>query len=362
MKISYIQESKVAILAFILSFVCIPLFAQDIATILFGKNNKTNYIGQLNYNGKRKNGFGIERQNRGSVYIGDFSENKISGRGMLIAMEKGISNIPNAVVYIGNWRNGKKDGKGVCYNKNGILIYEGHFKNDKPIEEISNEDIPSPKQFCMIEINKSLYLGEVNNNIPNGFGLTIEDNGDIIYGVTKDGIRQGIGMIFYEPDIWEVGKWTDGNFKAFNSSSASENKIREFKNENKEWKKEMRGMLTEAAFNFAQAGITTATIINDVKSTNNTTYDEVSSDDDIPSGKSLSYYQTLYNKWELKAKNAYSDRVHHKINAETLGDGRVASSDAKLLRQYQNSMRSTRLAAKKEGFNIPQSKYETISF
>lgn len=80
------------------------------------------------------------------------------------------------------------------------------------------------------------------------------------------------------------------------------------------------------------------------------------------SGKSLSYYQTLYNKWELKAKNTFEDRVRHKVAANTAGDGRVANSDAKLLRQYQKSMRSVRLAAQKEGFSIPQSKYEIASF
>ncbi len=82
----------------------------------------------------------------------------------------------------------------------------------------------------------------------------------------------------------------------------------------------------------------------------------------MASGKSQSYYQTLYNKWEQKAKNTFEDRVRHKVSAETYGDGRVASSDAKLLRQYQSSMRSVRMAAKKEGFNIPQSKYENVSF
>ena len=57
---------------------------------------------------KRKNGYGIERYKDGSIYVGDFSKGKVSGRGMLLTFEKGVSNVKGAVIYIGNWVNGKK--------------------------------------------------------------------------------------------------------------------------------------------------------------------------------------------------------------------------------------------------------------
>lgn len=363
MKTLFIKESRAVLLALFLSVVCIPVSAQDIATILFGEGNKTDYIGQYNYNGKRKNGFGIERQKSGAVYVGDFSEDKISGRGMLIANVKGIPNVSGAVVYVGNWRDGKKSGKGSCYSSDGSLVYEGRFENDKPASETISSSASSSQRFCMTEFDNNLYLGKTTGGTPDGFGLTVEDDGDIIYGIMRNGIRQGIGMIFHALDVWEVGKWTDGQFRSFNSSQVASSNLEAFRADNKAWKKEVRGMLTEAAFNFAQAGVTAATIAHDAsqKDAPENIGGKVD-EDNIASGKSLSYYQTLYNKWELKAKNTFEDRVRHKVTANTAGDGRVANSDAKLLRQYQKSMRSVRLAAQKEGFSIPQSKYEIASF
>lgn len=364
MKTLFIQESKAAILAFFLSICCFTANAQDIATILFGENEKTDYIGQLNYNGKRKNGFGMERQRNGTIYVGDFSEDKMSGRGMLIASSKGISNVEGAIVYVGSWRNGKKEGKGSCYDANGNLIYEGRFANDKPTEKMTPSG--TTKSFRITDVGTDLYLGEMTGNTPDGFGLTVEEDGSIVYGVMTNGIRQGIGMKVYTAEIWEVGKWTDGTFRSFNSSQQANSKLESYKTANKAWKKELRSMLSEAAFNFAQAGVSTATIVNDVKENKASASGAVSNIDDdgenIASGQSQDYYQTLYNKWELKAKNAYEDRVHHKVTASSGSDGRVASSDAKTLRQYQKAMRNVRSMAKKNGYNIKQSKYETISF
>lgn len=363
MKTLFIKESKVVLWALFLLVICIPVSAQDIATILFGKDSKTDYIGQYNYNGKRKNGFGIERQRNGAVYVGDFSENKITGRGMLIANVKGISNVSGAVVYIGNWRDGKKSGKGSCYGFDGSLIYEGRFENDKPVGSTSSSATSSMRHFRMIDFGDDLYLGESVDSIPDGFGLTVGDEGDIVYGIMRNGIRQGIGMICYGLDLWEVGKWTDGEFRSFNNSQVAGDNLAEFRASSKAWRKEVRGLLTEAAFNFAQAGVTAAAITHDAsgKSTSKSVADNVD-DDNVASGKSLGYYQGLYRKWELKAKNTFEDRVRHKVTANTAGDGRVATSDAKLLRQYQKSMRSVRLSAQKEGFSLPQSKYEIVAF
>lgn len=362
MKTMFIKQSKSVLFLFLLSLVCNTVAAQDIATILFGENSKTDYIGQYNYNGKRKNGFGIERLKDGAVYVGDFSENKISGRGMLIALEKGIENVEGASVYVGKWYNGKKEGKGSCYSSTGTLVYEGNFEKDKPVGEWAGQGASSLRRFCISEQGKDLYLGEMNGDTPNGFGLMVCDDGQILYGMMKNGVRQGIGMVCYNEDMWEVGKWTDGEFKSFNNSKISQANLEAFKKDCKEFRKEMRGMLLETTFNLAQVGLDIAASVKGNNSQGTAGTGDAGGGASVASGKSQSYYQTLYNKWEQKAKNTFEDRVRHKVSAETYGDGRVASSDAKLLRQYQSSMRSVRMAAKKEGFNIPQSKYENVSF
>ena len=59
--------------------------------------SKDEYIG--NWKEGKKDGVGIYKWNEGSVYVGEFKNNKI-------------------------------EGKGVCYNKDGFLIYEGEWRNN----------------------------------------------------------------------------------------------------------------------------------------------------------------------------------------------------------------------------------------
>lgn len=356
------MASRLFVIAALLFSMCAASNAQEISDILFGQNNKEDYMGQYNYNGKRKNGFGIERYKNGSVYVGDFVENEISGRGMLISLKKEISNVDGAFVYVGNWREGKKSGRGVCYDASGNVVYSGKFVNDKP----SGSSLADEKKrsFVIKNIGKNLYLGEMSGKRQDGFGLTLNESGEIVYGSMKNGVRQGIGMIFYSPDVWEVGHWTDGKFSAFKNSQTANADIASFRASNKEQNRIMREQLFEAAQNFAQAGLTVTTMVSEIKSggASSAAGGDESVDGSVPSGKSKSYYQAQYDKWESKARNTYNDRVRHKVNTKTVGDGRVATSDAKLLRQYQKAMRQVRLQAQKEGFNIPQSEYETASF
>lgn len=349
------------IMALFLS-ICATANAQEISDILFGQNNKEDYMGQYNYNGKRKNVFGIERYKNGAVYIGDFVENEISGRGMLISLKKEISNVDGAFVYVGSWREGKKSGRGVCYDASGKVVYSGKFVNDKPSESSSAD---SKNRFFVIkDVGKNLYLGEMSGNRQDGFGLTLNESGEIVYGSMKNGVRQGIGMVFYSPEVWEVGRWTDGKFSAIKNSQKANADIASFRASNKEQNRIMREQLFAAAENFAQAGLNVATMVNEINGGGASSGEggDEAVDGSVPSGKSKSYYQAQYDKWESKARNTYNDRVRHKVNAKTAGDGRVATSDAKLLRQYQKAMRQVRLQAQKEGFSIPQSEYETASF
>lgn len=262
MKISHTMVSRKhsSLLSLLLS-VCLSLPAQNLTEVIFGKGNKSNYIGQYNYNGKRKNGFGIERYRNGSLYVGDFSEDAISGRGMMIMNGKEIPHVEGAIVYIGNWRDGKKSGKGICYDLHGNLIYEGKFSNDKPIESIGSVANGTSKHFVIQEIGQDLYLGEMKGDTPDGFGLMLQEDGSIIYGTMRDGIRHGIGMTFYTPELWEVGQWTDGDYHPFNNSQIAEASLREFKAASKEWKREMRSELFSAAQNFTQAALTTVSIV-----------------------------------------------------------------------------------------------------
>lgn len=233
--------------------------AQDLGTILFGKDYKATYMGQYNYNGKRKNGFGIERYKNGAVYIGDFSEDNISGRGMFIsAMGQYIDKKSNASIYVGAYRDGKKSGKGTFYDANGNVIYDGKFENDKPIDNNPSNASSSNKRFVMVESNQELYWGESLDGVANGMGLKLKDDGSILFGRYKDGIPTSIGMIFYSPEMWEVGRWTDGAFVAFNNSQLAKEKLEQFKVQHKQGNKQMWAELAEAGKYFAQAAVLVA--------------------------------------------------------------------------------------------------------
>lgn len=325
--------------------VCNVSSAQYISDILFGKGCKKNYIGQYNYNGKRKNGFGIERYRNGSVYIGYFSEDEISGRGMLIQNNSQISNVDYAIVYVGSWLKGKKNGRGVCYDDKGNVVYNGKFVNDKPTEPSS---MPTTnKRFTMQSNDNSLYLGEVIDSIPDGFGLTMKDDGSIVYGTMKLGQLQGICMTIYTPELWEVGQWKDGVYTAFNNSQIAEADLLAFRAASKEWKKEMRSSLLEAAGNFAQTGLNVVTTVNEINGNSPT----ATASDVAESGQTNGSKRTKGSKQEKKASLANwktLDRAYGGYEDQLIQMKSSGAYDKQGVRNIQSKMREIRAIIKKQ--------------
>ena len=71
-----------------------------------------------------RHGKGIIYYKNGDIlYEGDFLNNKYEG--------KGRHNLENGNYYIGEFWGGLRNGKGILYNKNGSIIYEGDFENDE---------------------------------------------------------------------------------------------------------------------------------------------------------------------------------------------------------------------------------------
>lgn len=340
--------------------------AQNLADILFGENPQSDYMGQYNYNGKRKNGFGIQRFGNGDVYIGDFSEGKISGRGMYIANEEGIEHVAQAKIYVGKWYNGKKEGYGVCYDAQGKVVFNGRFAKDKPTADQKVED---DRQFVTEEADSTVYVGETLNGQKHGLGLTLDETGRIIFGSMKTNVRQGIGIVFTNADSWEVGRWNNGTFTAFNNSQTANSQLATYLTERKEQRKETRKQLLEAFGCFAQAGLKFTSIAADVKANRAAASSSgdlaEGTDAEVKSGMSKEYYQSMYDRWKSKAKKTLGERVNHKVKGKRTGDDgytRMSSADRKLLRTYQNAMRQTRMIAKQNGYIIQKSSYETASY
>ena len=99
----------------LIQLLILPLFAnaQDISEILFS-GKSVDYFGQLTDKGKDKEGLGIQKLKGGNLFAGNLRKNKFHGLGMMIAGEKGkITNCNGAYVFVGEWENGIKNGKGI---------------------------------------------------------------------------------------------------------------------------------------------------------------------------------------------------------------------------------------------------------
>ena len=87
------------------------------------KNEKGKYVGEIK-NGKRE-GKGIFYFKNGDIYEGDWKNDKMDGKG--IYKHKKTDETDR---YEGDFRNDKRDGKGIVYFRDGNR-YEGDFRNGR---------------------------------------------------------------------------------------------------------------------------------------------------------------------------------------------------------------------------------------
>lgn len=70
---------------------------------------------------------------------------------------------------------------------------------------------------------------------------------------------------------------------------------------------------------------------------------------------SSSNYQSMYDRWERNAQNAYNSLDGHSGSASTYVQNK------KLLREAQREMRSIRQKASREGITIAKSRWESVT-
>ena len=109
----------------------------------------------------------------------------------------------NGLKYIGEIKNGFKEGKGVLYyeknNEFGRKKYEGNFKNDKP-----------EGKGTMYWNNGSWYDGDWVNGLKEGKGIYLYPNGDRYEGDFKNGINEGKGVMYWKSGLKYEGDWKNG--------------------------------------------------------------------------------------------------------------------------------------------------------
>ena len=341
------------------------LQSQDISSILFS-NYSVNYFGQLTDNGRKKDGIGIYKLPNGNLYAGDMKMNKIHGFGMMIIGENSeISHCNGAYAYVGEWENGKKSGKGTIYNGNGIAIYCGNFINDAPTDKYPNNEINIAKRFSYLNLKEELYIGEIENGEPNGYGFTLYEEGFIFLFPFKHGIEDGVGIGILPPNYWTTFKAKNERFFPISSSSEQAQRTEN----NKAIATRTRAELVQSLNNVLEAGVQLAETIGSASSNEGPTYTNGTEGSDVPSSNSS--LQSQYMQWERRAIANYNSLTNLgtrvKKNGEDVGgtNGQSISGgnyvmQKKALREAQNEMKKIRTKAIRQGINIQQSRYETI--
>ena len=102
--------------------------------------------------------------------------------------------------YVGEFKNGLRDGKGIFYTDDGS-VYDGEYKND--IREGKGINY-----FNTGEFKGEKYEGDFKNNTWNGKGVYYWNDGDRYEGDFKDGKSEGKGIMYYAD-----GDRYEGDFK-----------------------------------------------------------------------------------------------------------------------------------------------------
>ena len=193
-------------------------------------NIKSFYDGETDIiNNKIKNGFGVLLQNNGEKKVGTWNNNKFEGWNYYIDI--------NGTLYIGLFVNGKLNGKGERYELNG-KIYRGDFVNNIPEgkgRETNNIYVyegefkkgkKEGKGKIIYKNNGDWYEGKFENDNFNGGGHYVwKKNGYEYFGNYINGIIEGKGIFKYGDKAIYKGEFKNGVKEGIGEWLTKNNKI-----------------------------------------------------------------------------------------------------------------------------------------
>jgi len=106
----------------------------------------------------------------------------------------GMKKYPNGTIYIGEWWNEKPSGKGTVIWSNGT-IYVGDFKEGMY------------HGYGTLLNEQSLYVGDFSKNYPDGFGSFFTNHNKMYVGDFKNGEMHGKGFFKHEDGVIEETQW-----------------------------------------------------------------------------------------------------------------------------------------------------------
>lgn len=173
----------------------------------YNANDKKEKVYQGNWKDNQFDGFGrywVEYAFHTDFYFGDFKEGKKSGKGTMYSKDERLNNISYegnwqndlrngqgiektyVGTYDGNWKNDKKSGKGkITFNSSIYSYYDGNWENDK----INNG--------AMKYANGDFYEGDWKNEYRDGKGKQTYSNGDSYDGEWSKDKKNGTGSFYY---------------------------------------------------------------------------------------------------------------------------------------------------------------------
>ena len=336
---------------FIISILALALdmSAQEISEIFF-PDNSIIYLGQLGTNGKEHNGMGVLKLKKGGIYAGDFSRDKFHGYGiMILPSYQDIQNCFGASIYVGKWFRGKKNGLGKLYDSKGNLIYKGKFVDDKPIDALSN-DIDSLSRFSTTIIDDELYIGEILDGIPNGFGMFLDDDGFYTLCPVQNGVKNGVGLILNPPYNWGVFQFGNELYYQIATGVEQESRREKYKRNRDAERAQLLGTFCD----ILNEGISLA---NNFQNTMNPEVSEGQpANNYISEGKHSSVSTTSKGKYNLSEQQSYnSDKATYSkydgmLSAAFAGNRNASASEIK---QWQNKMKQLREKWEKKGRDFP---------
>lgn len=150
------------------------------------------------YSDGKREGFGSYYYKDGTLcYAGGWKDDKKEGLGVSFRSS-------DHALHISNWENGKPGGMVTLFDKNGNLRYSGRMVDGK-------------KQGAGVTVNQedgTVFVGKWENGQPTGLGSSFDSSGNLLYyGSWKNGLRDGHGTEF-DPagGIVYDGEWKNGKY------------------------------------------------------------------------------------------------------------------------------------------------------
>ena len=179
-------------------------------------DNGDKYVGEIK-NGV-KEGKGIMYYSNGDKYEGEFKNDLKEGKGILYRK--------NGSKYEGDFKNDKKDGKGILFYNDGDK-FEGNYKNDKREgkgiyyyasgNRYEGEYKDGKKEgkgiyfYNVGSLKGDKYEGDWKEDKKEGKGIYYSHNGDRYEGDFKDNKKEGKGILYFNNNDRQMGDYKNDN-------------------------------------------------------------------------------------------------------------------------------------------------------